>query len=247
MHKVLVADGSEEWRKSLVRALKQDYQVESCGDGAQTMELISRFQPEVVILDLMLSRVDSLSVLHAISAMENRPRVIITGKYYSNYITAALERYQVDFAVQKPCSAAGIVDRVGELVVQTLPLIRRLDPYACVTAMLLSLNVSTGQRGYHYLRDGILLLMEDPHQQLTKQLYHDIARLYGTTHDNVEKCIRTAVHSAWDHRREEVWRQYFPLAPNGQIPRPTGGKFLKRMADVMIITLQSQSGKTGIV
>ncbi len=240
MHKVLVADGSENWRKSLVRTLEEGYQVESCGDGAQTLELISRFQPEVVVLDLMLARVDALSILHAISALENRPRVIVTGKYFSNFVNAALEQYQVDIAVQKPCSAEGIADRVGELVVQTVPL-QRLDPYACVTAMLLSLNVPTNQRGYHYLRDGILLLMTDPHQQLTKALYPAIAKIHNTTPENVEKCIRTTVHSAWGRRRDEVWRQYFPLAPNGQIPRPTSGQFLKRMADVMSITMQRQA------
>ena len=241
MHKVLIADGSESWRMSLARTLETEYQVECCADGAQTLEQISRFQPEVLVLDLMLARVDGLSVLQTLSAMEKRPRVIMTGKYFSNFVTAALERYQVDFAMLKPCSAEGIADRVGELVVQTVPLLRQVDPYDSVTAGLLSLNVPTSQRGFRYLRDGILLLMDDPQQQLTKSLYPAIAKCNDTTTANVEKCIRTSVHTAWDRRREEVWRQYFPLAPNGRIPRPTGGQFLSRMADAMIITLRRQA------
>lgn len=241
MHKVLIADGSESWRLSLERTLGEAYQVECCADGAQALELLSRFQPEVLVMDLMLARVDGLSVLQTMSAMENRPRVIMTGKYFSNYVNAAMERFQVDFAVLKPCSAVGIAERVGELVVQTVPLLRRVDPYDCVTAVLLSLNAPTSQRGFRYLRDGILLMMEDPGQQLTKSLYPAIAKRNGTTIANVEKCIRTTVHSAWKRRREEAWRQYFPLAPNGQIPRPTSGQFLTRMADAMTISLRRQA------
>ena len=157
MHKVLVADASESWRLSLEQTLGQQYQVEYCADGAQALERISQFQPEVLVLDLMLARVDGLSVLQAISAMESRPRVIVTGKYFSNFIHAALERYQVDVAMQKPCSAAGVADRVGELTQQPMPLLRQPDPFDSVTTMLLALNAPTSQRGFRYLREGRIL------------------------------------------------------------------------------------------
>ena len=77
-------------------------------------------------------------------------------------------------------------------------------------------------------------MMADPGQQLTKSLYPAIAEVYGTSPENVEKSLRTTVTTAWQKRRDNVWRAYFPPAPGGQIPKPTAGQFLKRLADVLL-------------
>lgn len=242
MHKILIADAAEPWRLVLARAMEEEYQVECCADGSEAIERLEQFEPDVLILDMMLSGADSLSVLQRAAAAANRPKMIVTGTFFSSFITAALNRCRVDFALLKPCTISGMLDRVGELLAQSVPpMVHRLDPYDSVTALLLSLNVPTSQRGFHYLRDGILLMMEDPRQQLTKSLYPTIAKLHGTTPGNVEKCIRMTVTTAWKRRREECWRQYFPLAPNGQIARPTSGQFLSRMADAMTISLRRQA------
>lgn len=241
MHKILIAVASESWRQSLAQTLGEDYQVELCADGAQALAMLARLQPEVVVLDLMLPRADGLSVVRAAVSMTPKPRIIVTGRYFSDFASEVMARLQVDLALLKPCTAANVAQRVEELVVHTVPLVRGPDPYDCATALLLSLNAPTSQRGFRYLRDGILLMMADPDQQLTKALYPAIARKYDTSPANVEKCIRTTVRCAWERRREEVWKQYFPLAPNGQIPRPTSGQFLRRMADVMAGTLRRQA------
>ncbi len=242
MQKVLIADGSEQWCAALAQALAPDYLVECCHDGQAALELSESFGPDVLILDLMLSVVDGLSVLQTVCAKPNRPHTIVTGICFSPFVSGALNRFQVDYALLKPCTVRGITDRVRELASQTLLFpVRRLDPYDCVTAMLLTLNAPTSQSGFRYLRDGILMMMEDPDQQLTKSLYPNIAKLHGTSPGNVEKSIRTTVTTAWKRRREDVWRQYFPLAPNGQIPKPTSGQFLSRMADALTISLRQQA------
>ena len=78
-----------------------------------------------------------------------------------------------------------------------------------------------------------MLLMEEPGQQLTKQLYPTIAAEFRTSSNNVEKAMRTTVTNAWANRRDQVWRAYFPLAPGGQIPKPTAGQFLIRLSDAV--------------
>ena len=99
-------------------------------------------------------------------------------------------------------------------------------------------------RGRFYDSDGtalcfgslsrFLLMMEDPGQQLTKSLYPAIAEVYGTSTANVEKGLRTTVTTAWQKRRDKVWRAYFPTAPGGQIPKPTAGQFLRRLTDEVL-------------
>ena len=40
MHKVLIADASEDWREQLERMLNGEYQVQASGDGDRVLEMI---------------------------------------------------------------------------------------------------------------------------------------------------------------------------------------------------------------
>ena len=235
MRKVLIADASEQWRELLERALGEGYHVRTSPDGLRTLALAEEFEPDVLVMDLMLSGTDGLSVLKALEGRPNRPRIIVTGRYFSNFITNALERYQVDDMILKPCAVQTITDRVAEVLeLEEDEGVQSQDPYDYITALLVNLGAPTSQQGFRFLRTGILLLMEDPGQQLTKSLYPAIAAQYGTSNINVEKGLRTTVTTAWLGRRDNVWRAYFPPAPNGQIPKPTAGQFMSRLTDAVL-------------
>ena len=186
------------------------------------------------MLDLMLSGTDGLSVVRDLQERPDCPRIIVTGRYFSNFVPMALERYQVDSIMLKPCTARSVTERVQELLAdeeETATVYQ--DPYDYITTLLVRLGARTSQQGFHYLRRGIMLLMEEPGQQLTKQLYPTIAAEFRTSSNNVEKAMRTTVTNAWANRRDQVWRAYFPLAPGGQIPKPTAGQFLIRLSDAV--------------
>lgn len=234
MQRILLADSAGYWREKLEHALSQKYLLRSCQDGLEALALTEQFRPDVLILDLMLSGADGLSVLKALEECPIRPRIIVTGRYFSDFINMALDHYRVDSIMMKPVAPQIILDRVEELLAQeTLLMPTNLDPYDYITSLLVRLGVRTSQQGFRFLRRGILMMMEDPTQQLTKSLYPAIAEEFGTTRDNVEKGLRTAVTCAWRNRRDEVWRFYFPPAPTGQIPKPTAGQFIKRLTDVV--------------
>lgn len=242
MHKVLIADASAHWRELLEQALGQEYQVRSCADGHQALELAEQLQPDVLILDLMLAGQDGLSVLKTLRERNVCPLCIVTGRYFSNFVTMALERYQVDSAMLKPCTTQSVVERVAEILSQDeaqTPVLQ--DPFDYITALLVRLGAPTSQQGFRFLRRGILLMMEDPSQQLTKSLYPALAEEFSTSPSNVEKALRTTVTTAWTKRRDEVWRAYFPLAPGGLIPKPTAGQFLVRLADAVQSTIRKQA------
>lgn len=232
MRKVLIADTSEDFRETLEAALRKEYQVLTCSDGRQALELAARFHPDVLVMDLMLSGTDGLSVLKALQNNSDDLRIIITGRYFSNFTTMALDRYQVDSIMLKPCTTLSVTERVAEVLALDAPELPVCqEPFDYITALLVRLGAPTSQQGFRFLRRGILLLMEDPEQQLTKSLYPAIAAEFGTSVQNVEKSLRTTVTTAWSRRRDEVWRHYFPLAPSGQIPKPTAGQFLVRLTD----------------
>ena len=65
---VLIADSSEEFCTALAAALQRadGFQVVgTAGDGEQAIRLINERKPQVLVLDLMLSKQDGISVLKA--------------------------------------------------------------------------------------------------------------------------------------------------------------------------------------
>ena len=241
MRKVLIADTSDHWREVLEQELGRDYLVRSCADGRQTLELAEELRPDVLVMDLLLPGTDGLGVIRALQERSGRPHIIVTGRYFSNIITTALERYQVDSLLLKPCTAQSVAEHVADVLAQERQVQPVIDPYDHITALLVRLGAPTSQQGFRFLRRGIQLMMADPGQQLTKSLYPALATEFATSPGNVEKALRTTVTTAWTRRRDEVWRVYFPQAPGGLIPKPTAGQFLTRLADAVQSTIRKQA------
>lgn len=243
MQKVLIVDPSEDWQIILAQALGRDYQVECCADGNRALQLLRDFRPDVLILELMLTGTDGVGVLQAASNEKLLPATLVTGRYFSDFLLNTLGRYAVDYVSQKPCSVGSLVDRVHELAALAEPKqIRPASPGDLVANALLSLGVIPSQSGFHYLREGILLKARDPRVQLTKHLYPAIGEPCGVNGAAVEKAIRTAISSAYRRRNDAVWRIYFTPDPDGQIPKPTAGQFITRLAEAL---LQQERMKTG--
>jgi DNA-binding response OmpR family regulator len=69
-----------------------NYQVETAADGEKGLELIPSFNPDVVILDLMLPNVTGVEVLKKIRAMEGRqqlPVIVFSNTFLSNMVQEA--------------------------------------------------------------------------------------------------------------------------------------------------------------
>ena len=233
LKKILIADHADTWREVLREILEQDYQVFDCADGAQACKITEQERPDVLVLDLMLPGKDVLGILKELSFFREKPRTVITGRYVSDHVHAALERYRVDLIMMKPCEARNLAERISELLSVEEHMVVR-GAYDPIMALLVELGVRTSQQGFRFLRTGIELLMEDPNQMLTKHLYPAIAARHNTSTGNVEKGIRTAVCSAWKRRRNDVWRRYFAPARNGEIPKPTSGQFLFQLTDALM-------------
>ena len=89
---VLIADSSEEFSSALAAALQRSegFQVvATASDGEQALRLIGERKPDVLVLDLMLSKQDGISVLKAISGMERRPVTLATSAFVTEYVSSA--------------------------------------------------------------------------------------------------------------------------------------------------------------
>lgn len=230
--RMLIADGTEEFRIALADMLRGVYQVRTCGSGDQAQALIHSFKPEVMVLDLMLPGLDGISLLQWAIDTGCRPIVLATTRFTSDYVLESANRLGVGYLMIKPCDIRATAARVGDLTTRIHPPVpEHMSARTQVSNLLTVMGVSTKLRGYGYLREAVLLMSRDPGQSITKILYPEVARVCGCEAFHVERSIRSAIAAAWENRDEQIWRLYFQPDATGIIPRPTNGTFISRLAE----------------
>jgi DNA-binding response OmpR family regulator len=231
--KLLIAEGTEDFRIALAELLQGIYVVRECSDGSQAMELMHSFVPDILVLDLMLPGLDGISLLQSAAEEGLTPMVLATTRFVSDYVMDAVDRLGVEYLMVKPCDVRATVSRIGDLSkrIKRPPLFAQPDPKSYISNLLLTLGIPTKLKGYGYLREAVQLMAKDPDQSVTKELYPAVAEVCGGAAVHVERSVRSAISAAWERKDEELWRQYFPADGDGFIHRPTNASFITRLAD----------------
>jgi len=102
-----------------------------------------------------------------------------------------------------------------------------------VTDMIHEIGVPAHIKGYQYLRDAIMLSVEDSDMlgSITKVLYPTIATKFQTTPSRVERAIRHAIEVAWSRGRMETLDALFGYTINTGKGKPTNSEFIALIAD----------------
>jgi len=238
--KILIADPSGEFRFVLTKQLEKQYTVLSCGTGTQALALLEEEKPDFFVMDLMLTSIDGLALLSAARDKGICPPTLVTSLFFHDHIVNALQRENVVYLMRKPCDMEALTGRIHELVAELNPqLFFRPEPRSVVTTALFELGVPASRIGCGNCREAILLLKEDPNASLSKEIYPALAKSQGVSEGSIEKNIRDAINYAYYHRSDSVWARYFPIAPNGQIPKPTNRVFLTTLAQVLFSMTRS--------
>lgn len=233
--KLLIADECDEFRQALADTLSKSYIVRTCRSGDQAMELLRTFRPDILVTDLMLSGLDGLTLLQMAVQENIRPKVLVSAYQVSAYVQKILDRLQVDYIMRRPCSLQAVVCRVADLAAEAKPLPpESFDPEDLVSSILLHLGLGAHLDGFRYLLSAVPLYSHDTHQAITKELYVAVAELHGKDPRQVERSIRSAIDSAWKLRTDKIWAEYFTPGPDGIVPRPSNGRFIGRLARMLI-------------
>lgn len=102
-----------------------------------------------------------------------------------------------------------------------------------ITNIMLDLGVPAHLRGYRYLRDAVLMSMDDMELvgSVTKLLYPEIAKKYKVTDQKVERGIRNAIEVSWERGNRETFYDLFGYTGEGGNKRPTNSEYIARLAD----------------
>lgn len=232
MERLLIIHSSEVYISVLARQFGSNFHIQVCTDGTQASHQIDRFQPDILILDTGIHRLDALTILQQIS---HRPGILIA---LANYMDSRLESRLSNLGVQRILTmptAASVVTCVHTLMQESAAKHCQSCLEQLAAAHLQKLNFQSHLDGYRQICAGLPLFAKDPHQLMSKELYPVIAReLNVTDWRAVEHSIRKSIRTAWGHRNPDIWDQYFPLEADGRSVCPSNKYFLTRLLEKIL-------------
>ena len=247
---VFIADSAEEFCTGLTAALQRSdgFQVVgTANDGEQAIRLIQERRPEVLVLDLMLSKQDGISVLKSLASMDRRPVTLATSAFLTEYVSGAAASLGVRYLMLKPCDMTALVERLEEIrggESLRVPDRRRADKHSIetmVTGIIHEIGVPAHIKGYQYLREAIIIAVNDMDviNAITKVLYPQVAKTFQTTPSRVERAIRHAIEVAWDRGDLDTLQRFFGYTVSNTKGKPTNSEFIALIADKLQLQLKA--------
>ncbi len=109
-----------------------------------------------------------------------------------------------------------------------------------VTKIMLDMGVPAHLKGYHYLREAIILSGKDMEAvcSVTKLLYPTVAKRFKTTDQKVERAIRNAIEVSWSRGNIDTFEELFGYSVGTGKGRPTNSEYIARIADKVRLDLR---------
>ena len=261
---VAIADDNEVMRDLLEEMVTSDDELHLIGmakDGEEACHLIREKEPDVVLLDIIMPKLDGLAVLDRIRAdhtLKNRPTFLMISGISNEKITEDAFERGADYYIMKPFDNDMIINRIKSTRVlrgmnaveskkvgayEKKPSTKPEDLESKVTNIIHEIGVPAHIKGYHYLRDAIMMAVDDMDvlNAITKILYPTVAKKYQTTSSRVERAIRHAIEVAWSRGKLDTLDELFGYTVSNGKGKPTNSEFIALIADT--IQLEYRHGK----
>ncbi len=99
---VLVCDDEEGVRESLKLILGEDYSLSFAVNGEEAVEHVKRHDPDLVIMDIKMPKMNGLEALSQIKKLKPQVRVMMITGYESDDVAAQAMRLGADDYLTKP-------------------------------------------------------------------------------------------------------------------------------------------------
>lgn len=250
--KVLIADDTTGFGQNCANVLKTyGMDVFLCAkDGIEVLEVIKSQHPDVVLADVFMPGLDVLGVLRGLESMDkkNRPMVMAMSSYDNARLEIETLSAGASYYFLKPFDMNVLAERIIQLSgwknepVELTAKATSSEPdlELMVTEIIHQIGVPAHIKGYHYLREAIMLAVKDSEiiNSVTKMLYPTVAKMHDTTSSRVERAIRHAIEVAWDRGDVDVLNSYFGYTIHNGRGKPTNSEFIAMIADKLRLRLK---------
>lgn len=247
---IVILESSKEFLDELKDYFDGKEQFNVCavtGNGTKGIEYINHYKPNIVILNLVLSGCDGVSVLdHIKNNCPDCKAIVVSNFSDESVINSAIE-HGAKYYFVKPVEPHSVADRISDILndhaveyrVSDVERTRRraasLDEK--ISKIFISIGIPPHIKGYAYLREGVKMTVENNSviNEVTKELYPSIGKKFNTTASKVERAIRHAIEVAWNRGRIEAINSIFGARVYIGSERPTNSEFIALVADKLIL------------
>ena len=251
---VAIADDNERILDLLGEIISSDQELRLVGkanNGEAMYQLIKDKQPDVVLLDLIMPKMDGLSVMEMVGndkGLKKHPDFIIVTAVGQERITEDAFKKGASYYIMKPFNNEVVLNRIKHANQVIRHEIRTQAPAGIsmelesqqnlegrVTDMIHEIGIPAHIKGYHYLRDAIIMAVEDMDvlNAITKVLYPTVAKKHQTTASRVERAIRHAIEVAWSRGKLDTLDDLFGYTVSNGKGKPTNSEFIALIADTI--------------
>ncbi len=181
--RVLIADTNEDFRRLMTEVVRneEDLELVDCvADGVDALSLAAEKKPDVLVLDLVLSKLDGIEVLRRLHDASADTKALVVSGFYNDKIISECAALGAAYFVTKPCDIVTLLDRIRQIsaaqhpVVCDKPKSNDTELEALVTEIIHEIGVPAHIKGYQYLREAIMLTINDMDiiNAVTKVLYN---------------------------------------------------------------------------
>lgn len=252
MINVMIGNHDESTRKRMEDIIRRQTQCHLLGvysDGEQLYYSMKEKIPDVVVLNPVMPKLDGIGVIERArmeSQLDKIQFILVAGNQQTRVLNVLQNRKNVRFLpwdndestlekciveTSKTPTNSNRVVQIEDMVVKQGN--KEKDLNMLVTQMIHEIGVPAHIKGYLYLRTAIIMAVEnmDILNAVTKQLYPDIAKEYGTTDTRVERAIRHAIEVAWERGNIDVINDLFGYTIQADKGKPTNSEFIALMSD----------------
>ena len=250
---VAIADDNERILDLLGEIVENDRELHLVGkanNGEDAYRIIREKQPDVVLLDLIMPKMDGLSVMETVNRdkdLKKQPGFIVITAVGQERITEDAFNKGANYYIMKPFNNEMLLNRIKSVRkmfrnnekksedTKSENAARGENLENRVTNMLHEIGIPAHIKGYHYLRDAIIMAVEDMDvlNAITKILYPTVAKKYQTTSSRVERAIRHAIEVAWSRGKLDTLDELFGYTVSTGKGKPTNSEFIALIADTI--------------
>ncbi len=254
--KLLISDERDEFNREYAQIFENaGFRLSfSPKDGLKVLDKIEEEQPDLVLMDLFMPHLDSIGVIRSMQRIKIQkvPLFFVKSTFSSPTLERELFNNGVSYFIVEPFQIKDLTAKMLELsgyyntIEETLEEnnVNHLPSLEIqVTEILHQIGVPAHIKGYHYLRDSIIMAIETPEiiNAVTKQLYPSVAKRYETTSSRVERAIRHAIEVAWDRGDVDVLNSYFGYTIHNTRGKLTNSEFIAMISDKLRLQMKTAS------
>ena len=243
---IFLLQDTKEQNDQLKTLFTNDEQFEVVGestDGISAVSLIADKKPRVVIVELVLSGYDGLSVISKVRALNLPIKIVVLSALKRDEIVKKAVEVGADYFMAKPVNSVLLKERIIELDEEKEQTSTRRERFyrntldERISNIFINVGIPPHIKGYTFLREGVKMAVERPEivNNITKQLYPSIGEKYHTTASKVERAIRHAIEVAWSRGRIESINNILGVRAFVGKEKPTNGEFIALVADKMLL------------